>query len=346
MTNISSLFRFPYAVIRPLYERTSLHRGVIDEVPDACLRRSYDICRQITRRYAKTFYMATRFLPREKQRSIFAVYGLCRYLDNLVDDMEDLGYGEKITAEDVGGKLNAFREKLIATHAGRNTADPILSAFSDVLKKYRISVDLPLELLEGVRMDLEKTRYRNFNELYSYSYKVASVVGLITSEVFGYEDVKALKYAADLGIAMQLTNILRDIREDLGRGRIYLPQDELAFFGLDETHLFKIRRGQSFKDRNFIEFMQFQVARARAYYRSADAGIPMLCKDSRLPVGVAKENYSRILDKIEKNGYQVFRQRMFLNTAEKLSVVPKLLYRHRASVLKTPMSQSVHPVIL
>src|SRR5690606_3061183 len=167
-------------------------------------------------------------------------------------------------------------------------------------------------------MDLKKNRFNNFDELYTYSYKVASIVGLMTSEVFGYKDSKALDYAIDLGIAMQLTNILRDINEDLERGRIYLPLDELKQFGVTEADLFN-----RVCDDKFQALIQFQIDRARFYYEKADIGIPMLNADSRLPVYLARMNYSRILDVIEKDIFSVYARRAYLSTSEKLAILPK-----------------------
>jgi 15-cis-phytoene synthase len=183
-----------------------------------------------------------------------------------------------------------------------------------------------LLLMEGVKMDLVKSRYKNFNELYDYSYKVASVVGLMTSEVFGYSNKEAIRHAIDLGIAMQLTNILRDVGEDLEKNRIYLPQDDLEAFNITEKELFD----REISDK-FVRMIQFQIARARNYYDSADKGIPMLSRDSRLPVSLARENYSRILNKIEENDYDVFSQRAHLNSTEKLSIVPRAMLSLRGS---------------
>jgi phytoene synthase len=284
---------------------------------------AYSHCRSITRTHAKTFYMATRFLPYHKQRSIFAIYGLCRYLDDLVDEAEDLIFQKKISQVEVFEKLESFKNKLINTYRGVDNDDPILVAFSDVLNRYNISIDLPLTLLDGVSTDLIKNRYENFDELYDYSYKVASVVGLMTSEIFGYNNKKALDHAIDLGIAMQL-NILRDIGEDLRRNRIYVPNEDLQRFGISEEELFSNDLSEK-----FIEMMQFQIDRARGFYESAEKGIPMLNRDSRLPVMLAKENYSRILSKIEENNYQVFNQRAFLNSTEKFSILPKVILQLR-----------------
>lgn len=321
MTNI---LRIPYSIIRPVYEKTNFHKAVITEIEDTTLRAAYAHCRAITRKYAKTFYMATRFLPYHKQRSIFAIYALCRYLDDLVDETEDLILKEKISTAEIIDRSEAFKVKLIATYRGVEHKNPILLALSDVLNRFNISIEHPLALLDGVTMDLTKNRYANFDELYEYSYKVASVVGLMTSEIFGYSDPKALNHAVDLGIAMQLTNILRDIGEDLERNRIYLPADEMKRFQLTESDLFEKHVSE-----RFVEFMKYQIERADHYYNSSDKGIMMLSKDSRLPVKLARENYSRILKKIEQNNYDVFRNRAYLNSTEKFSILPKVLIQLR-----------------
>lgn len=317
MTNILSI---SYHLIRPLYEKTSFHRSVIEDLQDDGLKNAYSHCRLITRKHAKTFYMATRFLPNDKQRGIFAIYGLCRYLDDLVDEAEDLIHDQKITIDQVDEKLELFKQRLINVYDGKIVDDPILTAFSDTLKKYQISIELPFLLMEGVKMDLVKDRFETFEEVYDYSYKVASVVGLMTSEVFGYVDNDALDYAVDLGIAMQLTNILRDVGEDLRRGRIYIPQDDLKKFDITEEELFKGKVNEK-----FTNLMKFQIERTNEYYSKADFGIPLLSSDSRLPVYLARHNYSRILDKIEENNYNVFDNRAYLNYTEKLSMLPRVL---------------------
>ncbi|MCG8373720.1 MAG: squalene/phytoene synthase family protein [Balneolales bacterium] len=323
---MSELLKIPYTMIRPIYEKTSFHKSVIEEVSDVRLKDAYAHCRAITRYYAKTFYMATRFLPNEKQRSIFAIYGLCRYLDNLVDEAEDLINNTGFDISEVDQKLDSFKYNLIGVYEGRDSHDPILTAFADTLKKFHIPINLPFELMDGVRSDLTKNRYANFHEVYNYSYKVASVVGLMTSRVFGYSEPKALDYAIDLGIAMQLTNILRDIGEDLDRDRIYLPKDEMMMFGVSEADLFNGVLSDS-----FIDLMKFQIQRARKYYERADTGIKMLERDSRLPVYLARYNYARILDKIEENDYNVFGQRAYLNKMEKFSILPRIFMEMRAA---------------
>ena len=321
---MTDLLRLPYALIKPLYQRTSFHRSVIDELDDERLKNAYAECRSITRHHAKTFYMATRFLPNHKQRGIFAIYSLCRYVDDLVDEAEDLLEKEELTEGDIQIKLNNWKQKLQDTYEGRVHDNDILIAFSDVLKQYHIPIEMPFELMEGVCMDLFKDRYETFEELYDYSFKVASIVGLMTSQVFGYKSQEALGYAVDLGIAMQLTNILRDVGEDLQRDRIYLPQEDLRRFNVSEDDLFKHNR-----DENVTDLLAFQIDRTRRYYDRSDKGIGLLSRDSRLPVYLARQNYSRILHKIEENSYNVFDMRAYLNATEKLSILPHAYYQMR-----------------
>jgi phytoene synthase len=313
-----SLLRLPYDMIRPVYEKTSFHRSVIDELSCADLRDAYAHCRAITRHHAKTFYLSTRFLPNEKQRSIFAIYALCRYIDDIVDETFDVNHKIDINPVEVRQVIDDLRLKLDKAYETGNADSPILIAFADTLRSYHIPKNLPLELIEGVCMDLHQNRFSSFDEIYTYSYKVASVVGLMTSEVFGYSNKEALKHAVDLGIAMQLTNILRDIAEDLGRNRIYIPLEDLHRFGITEADMFA-----KVKDKRFHDLMHYQIQRARSYYQSADIGIAMLDADSRLPVYLARMNYSRILDRIEEDVFKVFDERTYLSTSEKLAILPK-----------------------
>lgn len=319
---MTDLFRIPYELFKPLYKWTSFHRSVIDEVESEELQEAYAKCRSITRYHSKTFYMATRFLPNHKQRGIFAIYSLCRYVDDLVDETEDLVDNEKLSQDDVKKKLDSWKQKLQDTYDGKVHDNPILIAFSDVLKRYHIPIEMPFELMEGVCIDMFKSRYETFEELYDYSFKVASVVGLMTSQVFGYESPEALGYAVDLGIAMQLTNILRDVGEDLQRDRIYLPQEDLDRFNVTEQDLFN-----HVLDERVLDLLAFEIERTRRFYNRSDEGIELLSQDSRLPVYMARQNYSRILNKIEENNYNVFDFRAYLNATEKLSILPQAYYQ-------------------
>jgi phytoene synthase len=173
-------------------------------------------------------------------------------------------------------------------------------------------------------MDIEFSKFETFDELYVYCYKVASVVGLMTSEIFGYSDRHALQHAIELGIAMQLTNILRDIGEDIDRGRIYLPMEDLKRFNYSEEEFMK-----KTMNGNFLELMKFQIERARSYYRSAEKGIPMLQKESRFAVMISSENYCNILNAIEENGYDVFTRRAYRSFYQKISTIPAIWYKTR-----------------
>lgn len=324
---MASILRVSSDLFLPIYHKTQFHRAVIDEIQNPDLKHSYQYCREVTRRYAKTFYFAARFLPTHKQRGIFAVYALCRYIDNVVDEAEDLISNEKLTVQEVLEKLDELELLLESVYSGSTIDNPVLTAFSDTLNHFYIPIKWPKLLIEGVKMDLAKDRYLNFEEIYNYSYKVASVVGMMSSEIFGYTHKDALENAEYLGIAMQLTNILRDVGEDARRGRIYLPQTELAVFEVSEHEIIAEKYS-----RNFIELMKFQVKRARNYYEKAYSGIRLLHRDSRLPVYLAHLNYSRILDKIEDMDYNVFEKRAFLTTSEKLKILPKALYKIQRTI--------------
>lgn len=319
---MTNLLRLPYNLVRPLYEMTPIHRAVIAEVNEPVLQQAYQLCRRITREHAKTFYLSTRFLPNHKQRSIFAIYALCRYVDDLVDEAKDCADNSTLEVNSLEEKLEYFEQKLHQAYQTGSSSHPILMAFADTLSRFDIPKEYPMLLMEGVGQDLSIDRIQTFQEMYEYSYKVASVVGLMTSEVFGYDSPDALTHAVDLGIAMQLTNILRDVGEDLQKGRIYIPADELKQYGVTEESLFAHQ-----KSPEFLALMQFQIARARSYYDSAKKGIEMLTPDSRLPVCLALENYSRILDKIEQNDYDVFSKRAHLTLTQKLEILPKVYQR-------------------
>lgn len=315
---VTDIAKFPVRLFYPLYERTNFHRAVIEELVDEDLKLAYKHCRSVTRVHAKTFYFATRFLPYHKQRGIFALYALCRYLDDLVDEAEDLLLQEKLTLQDIEQRIEEWRRNINSVFDGQHIDHPVLLAIRDTLKHFSIDAKYPLELLEGVSTDLVKDRYNNFEELYKYSYQVAAVVGLMTTDVFGFSGEKAKLHAEHLGIAMQLTNILRDIGEDLDRNRIYLPQDDLKTYGVSEEALFSREITPEFKS-----LMAFQIERARYYYKSAAMGIPMLTKDSRLPVALALQNYSKILDEIESLDYAVLTKRAYLNFGQKIINFPK-----------------------
>ena len=213
---------------------------------------AYDHCQEVTRREARNFYYAFVTLPRDRRRAIYAAYAFARLADDIADG--------DAAPEDKAAQLSDLRMRLRAAFAGAPET-PVLLALADAARTYGIDPSLFEQLLDGVEMDLAPRRYATFDELRDYCYHVASVVGLISIEIFGYDDPCARDAAIDLGLAMQLTNIMRDVKEDADAGRVYLPQDEMAQFGYTEDAL---RAGVV--DEHFVALMRHHAARARAYY--------------------------------------------------------------------------------
>ena len=283
---------------------------------------TFDECRDYTRNFAKSFYFSSFLLPKEKRAAAYAVYTFCRYADNIVD-------GSVMTsAENIREKFNELNSFLDEVYhvLDENINSPDIkqvipghinrSAFAQTVIKYKIPRKYFNDLIEGVCMDTEHKRYNTFAELENYCYKVASVVGLIMTEIFWYTHKAALPYAVYLGKAMQLTNILRDIKEDYRMGRIYLPAEELKCFEYSEDD---IARGNM--NESFAMMMRFNIDRARAYYELSTHGFPYLTNDgSRTTVVLMYKIYSRILNEIEAYGYDVYSDRRFVSTAEKLKL--------------------------
>ncbi len=288
------------------------------------LEDAYSYCRKISRHHAKTFYLASMFLPKKQQKPIFAIYALLRTVDDVVDMAEVKFNNGLITSDEITKMLESWKSRLKACYAGNVDNDPIMMAWQDTLKSYSIPIELPLDLMDGVAMDIEFKPFETFEELYVYCYKVAAVVGLMTSEIFGYSDKQALEHAIELGIAMQLTNILRDIGEDVDRGRIYLPLEDLRRFNYSREEFMQKRINN-----NFINLMKFQIERARGYYSSSEKGIPMLEKQARFAVCISSVNYGNILSAIEKNNYDAFSKRAYRSFYQKVSTIPYVWYKTR-----------------
>ena len=267
---------------------------------------AYEECRTITRREAKNFYYAFLTLPSAQRRAIYVVYAFCRHCDDSVDQVA--------SSQDKLSALNALRSDLGSAYSG-NATTPVFLALADVAEKYHIPQSYFQEVISGVESDLVKTRYENFEELRRYCYQVASVVGLICLQIFGYKGAEAKPHAVDLGLAMQLTNISRDVLEDLGYGRIYLPQDEMARFGYSEDEL---RAGVI--NEQFIQLMRFQTQRARSYFRSGFQLLPYLSLRSRACPAVLGQLYWKILEGIEAADYDVLHHRVSLSTGKKVRV--------------------------
>lgn len=254
---------------------------------------------------SKSFYFAARFFPPDLARAAHAVYWFCRTTDDIVD--ENTG--------DIHQWAAALRDALSRGHS----ANPTLDLFARTVVDYRIPREYPLDLVEGVKMDASGQRYRTFDELRLYCYRVASTVGLMMMHVIGAKPGADL-YAIDLGVAMQLTNILRDVGTDLRMGRIYLPSEELAQFGYVEADL---RAG--LRNEAFIRLMEFQAARAKSLYKAAEPGISMLDARGRFAIRIAADVYAGILDQIEKGGYDVFERRAFVPKSRKYWITARAM---------------------
>lgn len=286
------------------------HRTLRGTSPFAAAR---DICRK----HARSFYFASHFLPKRKREHAYAIYAFCRLLDDAVDEAEG-GTLQKLRA--VEGFLSLLDDIYDHPQAPR-PQNPALMAFAQTTRACDIPKQYFQELAEGCRMDLTISRYNTWKELEHYCYRVAGVVGLIMCRVFGLEDQRAQVQAVQMGNAMQLTNILRDVGEDLDRGRIYLPLQDLARFGLDENALFTRRA-----DERFIELMKFQIARARELFNQGAQGLSALPHDgSRSTAAVMAVVYGGILSAIEEQGYDVFSRRAHLTFWQKLRRVPVAL---------------------
>ena len=281
------------------------------------LEIAYDYCQRVARKQAKNFYYAFRTLPTPKRRAIYATYAFCRMCDDIAD--EDMPIDEK--RRQFSETRNLLTESLRCTgsEVSNDALPPEFAALSDATAAFGIPHHYYTQVIEGVESDLVKTRFENFEELKAYCYQVASVVGLICIEVFGYEDEAAREYAIDMGIAMQLTNILRDIKEDAERDRIYIPLDEMARFGYSEDDL-----KQGIIDERFRSLMALQVNRARDYYQRSQKLFPLIDAGATACPKVLHLAYRSILDRIDAQGYDVFSQRIGLTTFEKLMITGRL----------------------
>ena len=271
------------------------------------MRMAYEECGRITKQEATNFYYAFLTLPKHRRKAIYAAYAFCRDCDDAVDDQSSMD----LKLESV----NLLREKLRLSYAGE-AADPIFLCLGDVAKKFDIPQEYFEAVLMGVESDLVKKRYQDFEELKQYCYQVASVVGLICIQIFGYRDPIAKTYAIDLGLAMQLTNILRDIQEDLQLDRIYLPQEELERFNYSEEDLKAGVVNNQFKD-----LMMFQATRARTYFENGFRLSSYLSVRSRACPIALGGMYKIILRRIETSNFDVFHNRISLGTGEKIKIM-------------------------
>jgi len=279
---------------------------------------AYDYCRRVTKRASKTFYWGSVFLPQPKRQAVWAVYALCRIVDDIVDEEmnpDTPRAGHLSGSSTPKQELDYWRQSLERVYQRGGAGDNLVQrAWSDVLEHYPVPLAPVLDLLDGVEMDLTINRYENFEDLYLYCYRVAGTVGLLTSPIFGYQEEIALQHAVDLGVALQLTNILRDIGEDARRNRIYLPQDEMQRFGYTENDLMN-----GVVNDTFCDLLRFQMARANNYYQRSQPGISLLSPDCRLAIRLSGTLYKGILDRIHLNNYNVFTKRASVPLKTKLA---------------------------
>lgn len=284
------------------------------------LHMAYSVCRGITRQRAKNFYYGFLVLPKRKRQALCAVYAFMRRCDDIADDPE-------LSAADRRQRLDAWVDAFHAALSGLPTDDPILLALTDAQRRFAISVGLLDQLAFGTAMDTEESsdqavpshpiQYHSFLELERYCYNVASVVGLVCIRIFGYKDPAAEPLAEKCGLAFQLTNIIRDVKEDADLGRVYLPEDDLTRFGLSSADL------ATPDPARFRPLLELEAQRAFENYRAADDLIPLIQEDSQPALWVLVTIYRSLLEKIVRLNYDVFTRKVSLSTREKLTILGK-----------------------
>lgn len=250
-----------------------------------------------------SFYYSFMFLPAEKRRAITALYAFCREVDDVVDECSDANVARTTLAW--------WRIQIAAIYEGK-PQHPVAQALIPVVQRYALPQERLQEIIDGMEMDLNQHQYADFKELQLYCYHVASVVGLLAAEIFGYSDRKTLKYAHDLGIALQLTNIIRDVGEDARRGRIYLPLDEMAQFGVHTNDILDGRESAGFQ-----QLMQFQVERAQRFYQQAMQQLPAADRKAQRTGLIMAAIYRATLDEVVASGCHVLQERVSLTPLRK-----------------------------
>ncbi|HEY2091054.1 MAG TPA: squalene/phytoene synthase family protein [Thermoanaerobaculia bacterium] len=272
---------------------------------------AYDFCRGVAHKHGANFSVGFRFLPKAKRRAVYAAYAYCRFADDIADDP---GSG-------IAQRLDAWQHELDACYAGSPT-HPITIALADALKEFAIPKSAFVALIDGCRQDLVKTRYETFDELLHYCELVAASISDISLAIFGYRKESAIAHGRDLSTALQLTNVTRDIADDLARDRVYVPQEELRRFGVSESDLFA--RRETAEMRKLIEF---QIARAEGYFHAAEPLLQELEFDARFPVLLMGGIYATVLSKLRKDPVVVIRRRLSLSKWQKIAVVGTRMLR-------------------
>lgn len=288
-----------------------------DVVTDPHLQAAYGLCERITLENSRTFHLASGLLPAGKREAARALYAFCRVTDDLVDEAAQDGRRR--------GALEDWRVLLHEPHPP--VEEQVALAWADARSRFNIPAGYAEQLVDGVARDLDQTRYTTFDDLAAYSYGVASTVGLMAMHIIGFRGASALSYAVKLGVALQVTNILRDVGEDWRNGRVYLPADELAAFGLDESVIAEAR----FRDPRWRDFMRFQIARNRQLYTEGLPGIALLEPEGRLAITAAAQLYRAILTDIEHHDYDVFSRRAHIGKLGKVARLPAIWWTSRTA---------------
>lgn len=284
--------------------------GMRSQFSQGLLERAYAHCDSITAYHSKSFYLASSLLSPPKRRAVRALYAFCR----VTDDIVDCGIGQR------EARLELWRDRVMDPEPPAE--DSVAVAWTDARLRFNIPPRYVEQLIDGVAQDLTPRAYETFADLAAYSYGVASTVGLMSMHIIGYTTRAAIPYAIKLGVALQITNILRDIGADLRCGRVYLPQEDLAAFGIDRAELAAGRVSTRWR-----EFMRFQIERNRRLYAEAIPGIRYLNQDGRLAIRAAAELYAAILGEIEAADYDVFDRRAAVSTFGKISRLPGIWWR-------------------
>ncbi len=269
-----------------------------------------EYCRQKAAASGSSFYYSFLFLPSERRRAITALYAFCREVDDVVDECTDVGVART--------QLAWWRNQVAAIYDGAPAQHPVAQALAAVIPAFKLPQERLQEIIDGMEMDLTQRRYPDFAALRLYCYRAASVVGLLSAEIFGYRHPDTLKYAENLGLAFQLTNIIRDVGEDARRDRVYLPLDELARYNVSVTDIMRARESDGFR-----QLMEFQIERALGYYREAYALLPAVDRKSQRAGLVMAAIYQTLLAEIRTDGSQVLTQRISLTPLRKLWIAWK-----------------------
>jgi phytoene synthase len=273
------------------------------------LPECYELCRRVHKRHSKTYYFSTSLFPKEVRPHVHALYAFMRYADEIVDNPGTTSLEEQLAA------LEVFEQETLSAVTGEEVPNPVLRAFANTVSMRCIEPDLIKAFMGSMKMDTNVFRYPTYADLEEYTYGSAAVVGLMMCRVIGVRDEASNAHAEALGVAMQLTNFLRDVREDWARGRIYLPLEDLVYFGYGEEEL-----GRGVVDERFEALMRFEISRARTLYRVADEGLRYIPRGYRYPVVVARQLYAAILERVEAQSYDVFAKRAETALSHKLRV--------------------------